>query len=192
MVENMRARTWKVWGQDGHRQRESFAPSWDFETESGAKVSVYNADATGTHAYSIVRITASTAEQCETELLGQLSDGVFENSRTGKVEELRDSFDLAVAQPEVLQSLLASEKAHEVKRGWISANLRQISGMERGGEWVAHIVSESDGHFSEQSLADIEVIHIGGGERCRFGTGILKEDGRIYDCSNRAVWEFVK
>lgn len=188
----MKMRTWRVYGEDGHRQKESFAPSWSFETENGAKVSIFNADATETHAYSIVRITAPTAELCETELLAQLSDGVFENSRTGKVEELRDSFDLAVAQPEVLQSLLASEKVHEVKRGWISANLRQISGMERGGEWVAHIVSESDGHFSGESLADIEVIHVGGGERCRFGTGILKEDGRIYDRSNRAVWEFVK
>lgn len=188
----MRVRTWKVWGQDGHRQRESFAPSWDFETESGAKVSVFNADCTGTNTYSIVHIIAPTAELCEAELLAQLSDGIFENSRTGKVEELRDSFDLAVAQPEVLKSLLASKKVHEVKRGWLSANLRQVSGMERGGEWVAHIVSESDGHFSDQSLADIEVIHVGGGERYRFGTGILKEDGRIYDRSNRAVWEFVK
>lgn len=188
----MRVRTWKVWGQDGHRQRESFAPSWSFETENGAKVGVFNADATGTHAYSIVRITAPTAELCENELLAQLSDGVFENSRTGKVEELRDSFDLAVAQPEVLKSLLASEKVHEVKTGWISGELKQVGGMERGGEWVAHIVSESDGHFSGESLADIEVIHVGGGERCRFGTGILKEDGRIYDRSNRAVWEFVK
>lgn len=188
----MRVRTWKVWGQDGHRQRESFAPSWSFETENGAKVGVFNADATGTHAYSIVRITAPTAELCEIELLAQLSDGVFENSRTGKVEELRDSFDLAVAQSEVLKSLLASEKVHEVKRGWISANLRQVSGMERGGEWVAHIVSESDGHFSAESLASIEVVHIGSDERCRFGTGILREDGRIYDLSNRAVWEFAK
>lgn len=188
----MRVRTWKVWGQDGHRQRESFAPSWSFETENGAKVGVFNADATGTHAYSIVRITAPTAELCENELLAQLSDGVFENSRTGKVEELRDSFDLAVAQPEALKSLLASEKVYEVKTGWISGELKQVGGMERGGEWVAHIVSESDGHFSDESLADIEVIHVGGGERCRFGTGILKEDGRIYDRSNRAVWEFVK
>ena len=188
----MKTRIWRVYGEDGHRQRESFAPSWSFETENGAKVGVFNADATGTHAYSIVRITAPTVEQCEAELLGQLSDGVFENSRTGKVEELRDSFDLAVAQPEVLKSLLASEKVHEVKSGWISANLRQVSGMERGGEWVAHIVSESDGHFSNQSLADIEVIHVGGGERYRFGTGVLKEDGRIYDRSNRVVWEFTK
>lgn len=188
----MNMRTWRVYGEDGHRQRESFAPSWSKKTISGAKVSIFNADATGTHAYSIVRITAPTAEQCEAELLGQLSDGVFENSRTGKVEELRDTFDLAVAQPEVLKSLLTSEKVHEVKKGWISANLRQVGGMERGGDWVAHIVSESDGHFSAESLADIEVIHVGGGERCRFGTGILKEDGRIYDRSNRAVWEFVK
>lgn len=120
----MRVRTWKVWGQDGHRQRESFAPSWSFETENGAKVGVFNADATGTHAYSIVRITAPTAELCENELLAQLSDGVFENSRTGKVEELRDSFDLAVAQPEALKSLLASEKVHEVKTGWISGELK--------------------------------------------------------------------
>lgn len=188
----MKTRTWRVWGQDGHRQRESFSPSWTFETQKGDKVSVLNADTTGTHAYSIVRITAPTFELCEAEILGQLSDGIFENSRTGKVEELRDSFALAVARPEVIKSLLASEKVHEVKKGWLSANLKQVSGMERGGDWVAHIVSETNRAFSVESLADIDVIHVGNGERARFGTGILKEDGRIYDRSNRAVWEFTK
>ena len=33
----MNMRTWRVYGEDGHRQRESFAPSWSKKTISGAK-----------------------------------------------------------------------------------------------------------------------------------------------------------
>lgn len=45
-------------------------------------------DKTGTHEYVIVRITRNTARECEEELEGQLSDGLFENSRTGMIEEV--------------------------------------------------------------------------------------------------------
>lgn len=51
-------------------------------------LTVLNADATGTNDYSLVIITRGTAEECDKEFFGQLSDGVFENSRTGRIEEI--------------------------------------------------------------------------------------------------------
>lgn len=49
---------------------------------------ILNSDQTGTNDYSIVRITRQTAEECQEELDGQLSDGIFENSKFGKIEEI--------------------------------------------------------------------------------------------------------
>ncbi len=84
-------RTWKIYGMQGHRQRESFNPSYSYNWTEGAnvrKIEVKNSDTTGTNEYSIIRITRNTAEECERELDGQISDGIFENSRTGKIEEI--------------------------------------------------------------------------------------------------------
>lgn len=87
----MTTRAWKVYGSMGHRQRESFNPSYSYdwtEGENVRKIDVENSDKTGTNEYSIIRITRNTAEECKRELDGQISDGIFENSRTGKVEEI--------------------------------------------------------------------------------------------------------
>ncbi len=84
-------RTWKVYGAQGHRQRESFCESYTYDwTEGGnvRKIEVENSDRTGTNDYSIIRITRNTAEECERELYGQISDGIFENSRVGEVVEI--------------------------------------------------------------------------------------------------------
>lgn len=85
-------RVWQVYGAVGHRQRESFNNSYrnDFSNDAvGVRIiEVENEDKTGTNEYSLVRITRNTAEECQDELDGQLSDGIFENSRTGKVVEV--------------------------------------------------------------------------------------------------------
>ena len=84
-------RTWKVYGAEGHRQRESFNPSTenDFSRDGITRIiEVLNADKTGTNEYSVIRITRDTAKECEDVLFGQLEDGVFENSRYGEVEEV--------------------------------------------------------------------------------------------------------
>lgn len=89
----MTTRTWKVYGTDGHRQRESFNPSerYDWSQDGRTRIlEVINADRTGTNDYTIIRITRDTAEECEQELEGQLSDGAFENSRYGRVEEITE------------------------------------------------------------------------------------------------------
>lgn len=84
----MITRTWKVYGQEGHRQRESFCLSRKYEDEDGSSIEVENSDITGTNEYSIVRITKNTADECLDELYGQISDGIFENSRVGIIEEI--------------------------------------------------------------------------------------------------------
>lgn len=84
-------RQWKVYGADGHRQRESFNPSYlhDFSSFGNLRIiTVFNHDTTGTNDYSIIRIARNTYEECEYELESQLSDGIFENSRIGEVVEI--------------------------------------------------------------------------------------------------------
>ena len=88
----MVTKSYKVYGVLGHRQRESFEKSykWDFSERNNVRIiEVENSDKTGTNDYSIVRITRNTAEECEAELNGQLTDGIFENSRVGFIEEVK-------------------------------------------------------------------------------------------------------
>lgn len=87
----MITRTWKVYGAEGHRQKESFNQSHkhDFSEDGKTRIiEVLNSDKTGSNYYSIIRITRDTVEECEKELNGQLTDGIFENYRIGKVEEV--------------------------------------------------------------------------------------------------------
>lgn len=83
-------KAYKVHGWNGHRQRESFNKSctYDFSNEQNGirLITVFNADVTGTNDYSIVIITRRTAKECDEEMRGQKSDGIFENCRNGKTE----------------------------------------------------------------------------------------------------------
>ncbi len=91
MVNDMTTRAWKVYGTKGRRQRESFNPSYAYDWTEGVnvrKIEVENSDKTDTNEYSIIRITRNTADECERELDGQISDGIFENSRVGEVVEI--------------------------------------------------------------------------------------------------------
>lgn len=84
-------RAWKVYGRSGHRQKMSFSPSvrWDWSTEEETRIfEAENADKTGTHDYTIVRITCDSAAACARELSGQITDGYFENAFTGDVVEI--------------------------------------------------------------------------------------------------------
>ena len=84
-------RKWKVYGTEGHRQKHSFCESYtyDFSNDKvGVRViSVLNSDKTGTNDYSMVEITRNTFDECEAELWGQITDGIFENCRVGSVVE---------------------------------------------------------------------------------------------------------
>lgn len=85
-------KAWKVYGREGHRQRESFSPSFKYDFSSAKEgtriIEVENSDKTNTNEYSIIRITRDSLYECEKELEGQLTDGIFENSFVGKVEEI--------------------------------------------------------------------------------------------------------
>lgn len=91
-VKSMITRTWKVYGIPGHRQRTSFGESVKCDWSVGDDVRIVeliNSDKTGTNDYTIIRITRNTPEECQKELDGQISDGFFENSRVGIVEEIK-------------------------------------------------------------------------------------------------------
>lgn len=85
-------KSWKVYGTEGHRQGESFNKSYVYnfsdEHDGTRIIEVENSDKTGTNEYTIVRITRDTEMDCIDEFKGQLSDGIFENHRTGYVEEI--------------------------------------------------------------------------------------------------------
>lgn len=79
---------WRVYGREGHRQRVSFGSSYKFATHNGEVVTVLNSDYTGTNDYTKVIITATSFNACKKCFEGQLSDGIFENSRVGKIVEV--------------------------------------------------------------------------------------------------------
>lgn len=85
-------KTYLIYGVPGHRQRESFSESYVYDFSEGNNIrmiEVQNSDKTGTNEYSKVIITRNTSEECDMELDGQISDGIFENSRVGRIEEVK-------------------------------------------------------------------------------------------------------
>lgn len=89
----MVTRVWKVYGANGHRQSESFNKSYTYnftdEYDGTRIIEVQNSDITGTNEYSIVKITRDTAKLCDEEMEGQITDGIFENCRVGKIVEVK-------------------------------------------------------------------------------------------------------
>ncbi len=86
-------RAWKLYGTNGHRQKESFSKSctYDFsdpEFDQICIIEVLNSDKTGTNEYTQVNITCNTYEDCETILYAQLSDGVFMDCEVGIIQEV--------------------------------------------------------------------------------------------------------
>lgn len=87
----MMTRTWRVYGANGHRQAESFNDSYRYDWSYSGNiriVEVRNSDKTGTNDYSEVIITRNTASECASEFWGQVSDGIFENRRVGRIVEI--------------------------------------------------------------------------------------------------------
>ena len=105
----MVSKAYKVYGEDGHRQRMSFGPSvrWDWSNEyDGTRIfEAVNSDITKTNEYSMIRITRDKESQCEDEMSGQVSDGYFENSRVGKIVEI-DPQEVTDLKERRLQELL--------------------------------------------------------------------------------------
>ena len=76
----MVTKMYKIYGAEGHRQRESFNNSqrYDFSKNGKTRIlEIFNQDKTG------------TLSEVESELDGQLSDGIFENFRVGRIDEVQ-------------------------------------------------------------------------------------------------------
>ena len=93
-------RIFHVYGREGHRIKESFNSSsmnnWTERDGELRIVNIFNADMTGRHDYCVVSIVRETAEKCLDELRGQLSDGIFESCRVGRVTEVIDGSEVDI------------------------------------------------------------------------------------------------
>lgn len=78
-------RTYRVYGSLGHRNRVSFIESFELVDCEGIAYIVRCADKTGTHEYVEVQIYASDEYRCDSAILAQDSDGIFEDSNTGDI-----------------------------------------------------------------------------------------------------------
>lgn len=57
-------KVYHVYGENGHRQRESFSRSYELgQTAEGALIEVHNSDMTGTNEYTEIEITAATEKK---------------------------------------------------------------------------------------------------------------------------------
>ncbi len=115
--QNEVSRIWKVYGVWGYEQKESTFPSYSCDFTKGPysdgnmrKIDVYNSDKTGTNDYTVVKITRHTAEACLRELHGQVNDGIFENSQTGKIVEISEEELSMIFAETNLQRKIESEK----------------------------------------------------------------------------------
>lgn len=81
----------RVYGAEGHRQRESFYRSYVSDISrpnSPHSIEVWNSDKTRTNDFSILQIVGESDVDCYTELQLQLSTGAFECSKVGDVYEI--------------------------------------------------------------------------------------------------------
>ena len=88
----MFTKIYKIFGEEGHRIRESFHKSRDYDYSTPEKMSqirVINGNITRHHNFIYVIVTADTPGECDHNMWGQLSDGIFENMRFGKVIEIK-------------------------------------------------------------------------------------------------------
>ena len=74
--KDMITRAWKVNGVLGHRQRESFNKSYKWDFSKGDNIRIIEVD--------------NSDKKCESELKGQITDGIFENSKVGFIEEINE------------------------------------------------------------------------------------------------------
>lgn len=98
--------TFRVFGKDGHRQRTSFGDSFEFGTLGGsAHIKCLCEDRTLTNKFVDVIITADSFKRCAYELNSQLSDGIFESCKVGKIMikdiEIEHLFDFKSIKDEI-------------------------------------------------------------------------------------------
>lgn len=163
-VDNM-IKMYKVNGATGHRQRESFYPSYKFEDFRKIKTTVINADITGTNNYSIVIFEADTKEKIEEALNGQLYDGIFENSNFGEVieitekEEFNQYVNTYIPNQELIFDAKYYKKWHDntIQRG----KIEEISRNEALDLiWEYYLNNGYNDEKIEKEIQDFDEFHI--------------------------------
>ena len=110
-------RTWLVWAK---REPNEKSRHYDWSRDGKVrKISVANCDVTGQAQFSIVKVSRDTYKECEDELDGQISDGIWEDDYVFKTLEITNWEE----------KIMATEK----KKVWI------INGTGDDGEWDVEI-----------------------------------------------------
>lgn len=93
-------RTFRIHGAAGHRQAVSFQRSFDLDLSEAparpCRIHCACSDETGTNAFVDLTITGRNEAEVADELLGQISDGIFENCRVGEVELLIEGESIGI------------------------------------------------------------------------------------------------
>ena len=85
---------YRIWGEEGHRQKASWQKSVKFATYDGYTIETWCFDRTGTHDYVDMEVTANSVSSADLyeETQTQLDDGVIECCNYGKIEKLKYSY----------------------------------------------------------------------------------------------------
>ena len=113
---------WKVFGAEGHRQRQSFFESakWDLSRDGDIRIiEADNSDRTGTNEFTLFRVTRNSKRECEEEFDGQISDGYFEESVVGEttlisekeVEEYEIELNIYIGKDDFIGTLEEAKAA---------------------------------------------------------------------------------
>lgn len=148
------SRIWKVFGQEGHRQRTSFESSNVYEDlRACTRVELYNSDRTGTHQYSIVKIFAINKDECFNTLIAHISDGIFENSKVGKIQEIsEEDFKNIIGSVDYIKT--GYERVRIGDKYYCSTRLGETSDFyEDGGSYDTKTYRLAN-YYSSKSVAD--------------------------------------
>ena len=146
--------TYRVYGADGHEQKESFRKSYTYnfsnEADGTRIIEVRNYGKTKTHDYSEVVITRNTKGECADEISGQITDGIFENVNVGRVEIVSVEDETADAM---------SKKPSKVK-----ALINEYNGGKwgRDGQYIAIIKPKyhNNGDYARNLFEVVEVVEV--------------------------------
>lgn len=136
-------KVFKVYGLDGHRQRESFYPSYAYnwgKENSTNIVACLNSDFSSTNDYSILVIERNTLQEVYEALDAHLYSGILENSKKGKIEEVTDVSELREIFNCLLEWLLrAGENILAPNRAW--AEMKEKKAL-RGNKQQRDLMTE--------------------------------------------------
>lgn len=85
---------YRIWGEEGHRQKASWQKSVKFTTYDGYTIETWCFDKSGTHDYIDIEVSRlhCKASDLYEEMQTQLDDGILECCNYGKIEKLKYSY----------------------------------------------------------------------------------------------------